>query len=691
MASISEPFLLHSYAVPPAAGPSSCKGLPHVQAEARWGDAAEITMTVQGDGIHTLDRSSLHPVSSYTLGPSTFFRSAASSRAGKAGKHSTYVSVAAGSDITESGKTAWIWPEGSEDTASKKSVELAHPAQEFLFVPALPSQVIVASPDGHLTLSSTNLEPIHDLPPPFTITGRAKNFIFPKLAHTVGTNPGSTHQAVLISFFGNEEGKFGARVVRVSEGELDEVGWVQLDDIKGVDVVGVSCEAAGNASVLPSVPEKFAVFLSPATSSQALITLTCPLGAKKSDSKPRSSVFIVPFSVPQTSSLINALGRLQVSEPQAIEGDTGLSDGQRRLVKSVGDALRSGASESAEKTFFDWVSLESKATSNGVHTGAEQGDGSEEEDVASANGLVNEDSDEEATLTNGREVNGASRPKLNEAPLRKKALVHLPIALVEQLVDVLLVPPQPATEAHSAILRFLMRRGLVSYSMVKGDQKLLDVLLERGDWASVVVALQSVVDMPESAIVRVLMVGLKGTGAGTPLPLPNVLAAVLAAPITRSALRLALKEQLTDITNVRRLLEVLQGWLVQSGVRGLELAAEDTGFVQVDFRPKPRIDSILAFAETLIDTYFIALLQHPPARAVLQELSALLAPQLTLAADLERLRGPLEVFAKQKRLQKQSGLPKAAVSRFEEGRRRKRAQEEAELQVGPYRVEEFFF
>ncbi|EJU06211.1 hypothetical protein DACRYDRAFT_112958 [Dacryopinax primogenitus] len=768
MGSISEPFLLHSYAVPTTAGPSTCKWLPQVQAHARWGDVAEITVTVQGDGIHSYDRSSLHPVSSYTLGPSTYFHSAAASRAGKGGKRSTYVSVASGSDVAEGQKTAWVWPEGSEDTASKQSVELLHHAKEFLFATSLPSQIVIASPDGQLTLASSTLERIRNLAPPFSITGISWNFIFPKGPHTVGTTPENTHDAVILTFFGNEAGKFGVRVVRIISDELTDVGWEKLDEVKATDVMSVCCEAGGNACILlisgeilsfqisatssvscisppspikisfpkstsdmpqasllhvasshilvastpaasrqveielwdkrygvqlasysmpvpTSTPEKFAVYLSQAASGQALLTLTCPIGGKKSDNKARSSVFIVPYTVPHVSTLLNALGRMQISDTQAAEVNAALSETQRGLIKSVGEALRNGASDTAQKAFFDWINLQTQATTNGNHVQIQPEDDSEEEGV---NGLVDEDSDEEATLTNGREVNGTAHRPTATASLKKKALVHLPTALVEQLVDALLIPPKPSTDAHSSILRFLMRRGLVSYSMVRGEQSLVDILLDRGDWASVVVALQGVVDLPESAIVQVLLTGLKGDSKA--IPLPNVLTAVLAAPVTRPALRLALREQLRDMNHVCRLLEVLQGWLEQSGLRGLELDRE-AGFVDVDFRPRPRIDSILSFAETLLDTYYISLLQHPPAQPILRSFSTLLEPQLSLALELERLRGPLEVFAKRKRAQGKSGMPQKSVSRFEEGRRRKKAQEEADMQVGLYRVEEVFF
>ncbi|KAL1737973.1 hypothetical protein HDZ31DRAFT_78730 [Schizophyllum fasciatum] len=135
-ASIGDPFVLASYASHQKASKGKQRqSLPHVYATYTPGPRdGYVTATAQGDGIHTLDVSDIHPVTSHTFGPSTLFAGPSVARCAE-GTCSTYAVVAASSDVSadEAGRTIWKWDDDlsgsipdASSSSTKRSVTARH-------------------------------------------------------------------------------------------------------------------------------------------------------------------------------------------------------------------------------------------------------------------------------------------------------------------------------------------------------------------------------------------------------------------------------------------------------------------------------------------------------------------------------------------------------------------------------------
>lgn len=84
-------------------------------------------------------------------------------------------------------------------------------------------------------------------------------------------------------------------------------------------------------------------------------------------------------------------------------------------------------------------------------------------------------------------------------------------------------------------------------------------------------------------------------------------------------------------------------------------------------------------------------MQNAPAHDLLNRISANIAPQVKVNQDMEVLRGPLGPFA---RAHKKALVEASRGKKREEvdwRKRRKQAQEQAAINLGPYQVEELVF
>lgn len=162
MSTIGEPFLLASYGLsknlPKCTGDLN-RGSSYVTAtfaDGTKGADGYATVTAQGDGVHVLDVSlsmlnydlccfidcagqvsSLHPVVSHTLGPSTSFSSPAISR--NTDTHTVTYAVPETSpdlDSDEAGRTVWMRKRdlnGVEGDMRKKHVALVCPTTTLFY------------------------------------------------------------------------------------------------------------------------------------------------------------------------------------------------------------------------------------------------------------------------------------------------------------------------------------------------------------------------------------------------------------------------------------------------------------------------------------------------------------------------------------------------------------------------------
>ncbi|KII94615.1 hypothetical protein PLICRDRAFT_47642 [Plicaturopsis crispa FD-325 SS-3] len=751
-ASIAEPFLLSSYS-----GKGARRAAAHDDSEgslppifARHGQASSsksssdgyVTVAAQGDGLHVLDVTTLHPAASHTLGPGTSFAAPAVTHDGTT---FAVVNAAPGVESSDSGRIVWSWKENLlgelQREAPKRSTLVPHDVADILVHDALPSSIILVSSSGAVTVASTEMEFGDTFTPPASTSKRAllKSFIFARRACTfVSAHNLSGDSVVVITISGVGKKRVYVQAVLIGiDGSVQGLGESQSlgnekDGITPKDVVDFSCSKEGYLTALtrtghwhsfrlqssssslaisrpsentlqlrnisfaassPSLlslgsshillaaltsttaPElalllwdlQYAVVLAShtiplpstlptpsssanthinlsllaATPSQSLLLLS-PATPKPS-SKHRSSILIVPHTVPATSTIANALGRAASAEKWLASSDSTpekTDAGRNKVVADVRSAIAANKPQLASTAFFEWVRAE-KAHSN-------------------------------------------AEPALSSP-------------FVRDLLAAILPASTPRSIPCTAIMQYLLEKDLVSSTMVDGG--LLNALLTRNDWKSINLALSHVVDLPESDLAVLLktvvarhrqtpsddmQVDTPSATSETP-SLPTFLSKFIARATEPAALRSALRKHLNDAEDAVSVMEVVDCWMsdyAAQDIVGLDLAPQES-----DLPPLPKI---LLFLQTLLDTSFLSLLQYTPSHELLRRITGHLAPELALIETLETLRGPLEPFA----IAQSRSLADGKKGK-DEGKdwRKKRAQarEQVGLAVGVYRLEELVF
>jgi hypothetical protein len=203
-ASIGEPFHLASYGVAqrlqkskPAAKSQRLAANVFATHEkiASGSSDGYVTVTAQGDGVHVLDvctsdfyefspphlifkLSTLHPVISHTLGPSTSFSCPSVTLSvieGQQNIYTTYSAIASSADVTleECGRTIWAWrenlssPIGDRASQKKKAAVVGHSLLDSLLnlmevvdaaphIRNLPMQWCTSTPAGFVSYRRSN-------------------------------------------------------------------------------------------------------------------------------------------------------------------------------------------------------------------------------------------------------------------------------------------------------------------------------------------------------------------------------------------------------------------------------------------------------------------------------------------------------------------------------------------------------
>ncbi|KAI0650437.1 hypothetical protein C8Q79DRAFT_1083841 [Trametes meyenii] len=405
-----------------------------------------------------------------------------------------------------------------------------------------------------------------------------------------------------------------------------------------------------------------------------LVLAPSPERDAQADSSPaRSTILVVPLSVPASSTIAAALGRANAGArwvsakyvastlpSQHPRGAPEMSTAARKALNEMRASVNGSAGGSvagAETVFFEYAKQEQKG----------------------------------------------KRPAVPGAPQDGQPLEY---AFVQSVLALVLPPTGEKTQspvAYSAkIIRYLLERRTLSSSMVEGG--LLPALAARGDWESISLAMRTVTDLPEADVVHLLgkvvaahrhsstndedVMQVDNTPTLSSMPaLAAFLAQCVVYPYTPTSERVAFRKHLADATDIVPVLEVLDAW-VATHTENDVLLSENATPSPADLPP---LEKTLAFLQTLLDASFLALLAHPPAHRLLRTLAAHLEPALALTAALEHLRGPLEPFARAA-AKAQRGTAKDAGAKTDDGRdwrrKRKMAHEQAAVAVGLYQVEE---
>ncbi|KAJ7491244.1 hypothetical protein FB451DRAFT_1514944 [Mycena latifolia] len=769
-ASIGEPFLLASYAV--AQRPQKSKSTANIYAThekfASSSSDGYVTVTAQGDGVHVLDLSTLHPVASHTLGPSASFSCPSVSLSVLEGQQNicaTYSAIASSADmpVEDCGRTIWVWREnlsstiGDRASQKKKAVVMPHPISAIYPSNDLPPRLLVLSPAGDLTIADADLKIRAALSPPPDSTV-VQSFVFRRESDFFLPGPSGSTTIVLLEH--SQDATTSIRIVDVSpDAEAREIGIskipVESDQIacascsssgylsiltrdgswnsfqieskadtvsvysaaqplrlKSLSFIGKSLEASlgGETSVvalntslvllaaITSSPRnivlllwdlQYSVLLAShilaipstlshlsklsitlrlvaAASPQALLVLSPPTADAPSKSATRSSILVVPLSVPEMSTIGNAMGRALAGAQWIVQpsaNDT-LGPARGKVLTAVQAAMSGSEPQEAEKAFFDW---------------------------------------EKSERPSGEEDSGSEH---------QVALGH---SFVRDLLVAVLQPAKPSSTPYSsALVRYLLERRVVSASMVEGG--LLAALKLREDWTAIELCTTNVVDLAESDLMSILQfvaehsrkmgeddaMEVDPPALGAVPKLPTFLNACVRHRTSPATLRAAMHQHLTQPEDVVAVLEVLDGWMM--GWKGAEVIALPSkksvlknehgvtvlkdGWQKSDAGAHPPLGKVLAFIQTVLDASFLALLQHTPAHRVLRKVLSRIEPELQLTEQVEMLRGPLELFARAQAKAEREG--KEGKKELGDWRQRRRiAHERAAMAVGGvYQLEE---
>ncbi|KAJ3908026.1 hypothetical protein F5879DRAFT_794504 [Lentinula edodes] len=781
-ASIGEPFLLSSYTTTNKVSKlSKLSGrLPSIFAshQGTGGNSdGHITVAAQGDGVHVLDLSTLHPIISHTLGPTITFSCPSVTRSElQSANHvcTTYAAISSSPDISEDEKsrTIWMWKEGLSSSVAdraaqrKKAVVLPHSISGLYIESELPSRVLVTSSQGDLTVLHS------DLQIQATRTSKCeslKTFVLSRRNCTFLPSRGSvpSSAAIVISFVTlnanvriqilavDLEDRFhelgdielpiksqsfcdvsfsgtGFFSVLLTDGtwssfELkrsdDTLYFNSLENVKLTSLSFISSSNSAEASILalgsshvllagltgstsnrevvllfwdlsfsvllasrtlPLPPyvtnEKVSITLVGALSSSNVLLLVSPTsvisGRRQSQgqSSSSSSVWVVPVTVPPSSSIANAIGRaaaampwLAVTDAQGDSHDAGRS----KLVNEIRSAMDRNQPENAKNAFFEW---------------------------------------EKHTVSENSQDKPPGTPTLYGYNFTK------------EILNIVLQPSIPTKTLYpSKIVQHLLEKKVVSAGMMEAD--LLGVLRSHNDWKSISLALTRVSDLQEAEIVECLCFVLaryrqarRATssdamqidsvpGMDNECPtLQAFLSLVLRYSCSPNPLRAAFRRYLSDVDDVICLLEVLDSWIGQWAGRDTRLLPSnkmvkknELGVYIMTSESKdsstdiPSMLQITFFLQCLIDTSFINLIQTPSAHRILRRIQAHIDPEITYIDQTEQLRGPLELFVKaQTKAIKEAKAASEGIKVPTPDRKqqKKLLHEQAGATIGLYRLEE---
>ncbi|KAJ7349092.1 hypothetical protein DFH08DRAFT_697617 [Mycena albidolilacea] len=265
-ASIGEPFHLASYGVAQRLHKLKTKSqrpTPSVFAThekiASGSKDGYVTVTAQGDGVHVLDLSTLHPVISHTLGPSASFSGPSVTLSVTEGQENicaTYSAIASSAELSseDCGRAIWMWrenlssPVGDRASQKKKAAVLPHQISDLYACNSVPPRLLALSPTGDLTILDADLR-IRNTMRPLSSSGTLlQSFVFPRESSTFLPGPSGSTAIVLLEHF--QDDATSIRILDVSgDNEGREIGKTEIP-VKADQITSVSCSPSGYLSVL---------------------------------------------------------------------------------------------------------------------------------------------------------------------------------------------------------------------------------------------------------------------------------------------------------------------------------------------------------------------------------------------------------------------------------------------------------
>ncbi|KAJ7043095.1 hypothetical protein C8F04DRAFT_1073671 [Mycena alexandri] len=573
-ANIGEPFHLASYGVAQRLNKSKAGKSPRPSANvfathekfASGSSDGYVTVTAQGDGVHVLDLSTLHPVISHTLGPSTSFSCPSvtlNAQEGPRNIYTTYAVIASSADVSQEdcGRTIWKWRENlsstAEDRASqkKKSAVMPHPISELYACNSTPPRLVVLSPAGDLTVVDADLKIRGTIPPPSGGAAILKSFVFPRESSSfLSALSGST--VIVLLEHHSHDATTSLRILDVSgDGEAREVANTKIP-VKSDQIVNLSCSPSGYLSILTRdgtwnsfqiesksdgisvysaaqplrLAPKSLTFLGkpPDASLDGEISIlalntSVVLLAGITSSPSRNIVLLIwdlqfsvllashVLAVPTTHShlpkLSITLRLVTATSPQALLIlSSPASDAQvKSTTPARSNILVVPLTVPPMSTIGNAMGRSAAGAQWLVQPNANETLGPARAEVLAAVQRAMADNQPQTAEKAFFDWEKSEQPSADEDASSAEATppVALGHSFVHDLLTALLQPPKPSSTYSSVLVRSLLQRRVVSASMVEGGN-LLAALKLRNDWTAIELCTTTVTDLSEADLMFIL-------------------------------------------------------------------------------------------------------------------------------------------------------------------------------------------
>ncbi|KAG2013070.1 hypothetical protein CC2G_010007 [Coprinopsis cinerea AmutBmut pab1-1] len=218
-----------------------------------------VTVSTQADGIHILDVSTLHPLVSHTLGPSTSFSCPAITTETSPSYYSTYAVIESSPELRgadEAGRVIWKWTQqpgsvSSVTDSQKKTSRVAVPTSQRIHSlhsdPTLPKRILALTTTATLlVLDAETLEEKAKTEGSSEASSDALQvFVFPSGECSLSPSTGVT-----VAIASSTEASLFLRILSIDEGDaFTVVGDFEFSH-KHEQIAGVSFSNSGCLSVL---------------------------------------------------------------------------------------------------------------------------------------------------------------------------------------------------------------------------------------------------------------------------------------------------------------------------------------------------------------------------------------------------------------------------------------------------------
>ncbi|KAH6902835.1 hypothetical protein BKA70DRAFT_1374288 [Coprinopsis sp. MPI-PUGE-AT-0042] len=633
MTSVEDPFQLSSYT-----SSSRWKGkkssLDHVyitqlnSSLSKSRKEGYVTVATQADGVHLVDISTLHPLVSHTLGPSTSFSCPAITLETAADHYATYAVINSSPDLAsadEAGRVVWKWDQKpgsvssmteSQKRPSKAIISPPHRIHSLHSDPSLSNRILAFSTSGEIiVLDSDTLEQKASTSASSEpISGVKRAFVFSSTKSSFAT-PSASGTTIVIAYI-TSLGLLQVTVVSLDNNDsFSDARTYQLPH-NTEQITGVSCSESGCFSVLctsnvhPAIPPS-----NTSNSSRRKLARLHPLSRRVRRFPNHRNIWDLQYSVLLSSHSLTVPSAFANAPVQIRLGSRGpdipsssapssLVHGQAVMILSPaagGKQEQTTTSMSSVMIVPYSVPVQSTIAAALGRGNAEDAAASEQETSPAEAARVKVLGGVRTSLEAGRMgvAETAFSTWLSEAETaakeaEKEKVETAPIFthnFVKDLVNALLPPLKAngkAPYAHSSeILKALMERRLVFNGMVEGG--ILAALRARNDWTTIQQCFSLVNDLPINDIVESLVAVIRhhrspsdamvidssssSSTNSAPPSIPIFLSLVInyPTPTTPSQTILALKRHLRDPEDVSSVAQTLVSW-----IRTLNLQKKNT-------------------------------------------------------------------------------------------------------------------